>query len=489
MSSLVQAEDFYGNYPPQRVIGSECEYDIQLLTRSARTSQTGLYQPLLSDYMQPSAMRQVGFQTMTTNEDRPTAEHWLSNGALIYKDLGFFEYSTQEALGPRAAAAADAAGIIAVAKIVSASGHDEYHQGVFRRTGSAYPNQATSGYHQNFLVPADLPTRGDGQAMRVLATDVATRAWAWNGTVGQHGYEWSQKFRGIGKSFTTSLDDRASHGNKPLIMFRSLSNGDADVNPMAEWGRIELRGIDAPLSRTSMYLGFAATSLTLRLAEHWPIVKDKLQGVELRDPVRDMYRIATSRSLETLVQTVDGQMVTAGNIQEQLALAQIYLSGKVRLPADEVAATSLRLTAADYQQRTETSDSLEVLSTISDTARKLLVLRKHLPTDAVTSQDAKARGIDWFYDRIDTSAKGVGYGLRLASTVQAYANIDEKHVPQATVDQAFHKPDDTTRSSQRADFVNSQNPDVHKMYWSRAQDESGRRIVEWSDPYAGYEAA
>ena len=141
----------------------------------------------------------------------------------------------------------------------------------------------------------------------------------------------------------------------------------------------------------------------------------------------------------------------------------------------------LLLQAADYQRQVETTGDIRPMSAISDTARKLAVLRKHCNPQTIAGTNDHARGTDWFYDRIDTSSKGLGYGRRLATSA-----IDAEMVPQQLVDEALRLPDSGTRSSQRASFVNSQNPNMQYMYWSRASDTEGKTMQTWPDPYAAY---
>lgn len=489
MMRVVRAADFYSDTPPARIGGAECEYDLQLAGQiglDGETSTESFLANRVQAFLRNHVLRAAGYQALTLNDDGIAPDSYLSNGARAYRDLGFFEYCTPEVLGPANMAAADAAGILALERIVAAA--DRPHKGVYRRTGSAFNAERTAGYHQNFLMPSSLRDRSQLLAMPLLASNLATRAWSWSGTVGKAGYEWSQKHRGIGLSVSSNKNDRVGQGRKPMILVRGVFNEDHDVNPMPEWSRAEVRCADAPVSRTALYLGFAATSLVLRLGEHLPAVRGLLDDGLLQEPVTAMQQLAVHPTLEANLRLRDGRLVAADNVQESQLIAVRRLAEEVELPADELAAIPLLEQANSAQRLVRTEGDIGPLAVYCEAARKLRYLRRRFGSQplAMSHPDHReAVATDLLYDRVDRFKDGqrTGYGRQLAEAVPEWAASDERCVPQSLVDHFVKHPDAAARSAVRSDYVRGEPDTPDHIDWSGFGANRYAYDMRWRDPY------
>jgi hypothetical protein len=479
-------------------MGGECEYDVQFERYAAEESAEN-FQDILEqttrNVIRRAALNTRDYRRVIIDQPNTTIDVWLSNGARVYQDLSLLEYATPEVLGPRAAAAADAAGILAVEALVTAA--DLPITGLYRRTGSVMPlansystvrqREVTTGYHRNFIVPSSLLQKAGPQLAGILGSNLATSLWSWNGTLGPDGYEASQKYRGIGSVLSDSLDTRTVHGHKPMILYRSVGNHDHDVNPDWRWGRIEVRFADALFSRTANYLGFAATSLALRMAEHVDIIEDRLSDLVLDNPLRTMEKLATHPYAGSHTMA-DNRKFTADNLQESFAAAAEHLAQHVALPADEVAAIPLLFKAADLQRQAREQRDLRRLALIADTGRKFAILSRNFG-DTITNANSEALWADLSYDRIDHFGpkQRTGYG-RIAAAAGKYAEQDERYVPSAEVEYFRHGPPHDTRAADRAaciDVLDGTSPDeLRYMSWSGYGVTYRDNRNYWPNPFA-----
>lgn len=403
--SNVTAKSFYSDQPPPRIIGTECEYNVQTgVDKNGKEFRT-------KDYISREAIFEAGFAAVG---------QYLSNGARIYEEIGrHLEYSSPECLGPTQAAAADLAGVIAVKKIVKASGLP--HKGIYRITGSFLPGKegTTNGYHENYLIPRSVmdTTIVD----RLLPSFLASRTWAMSGSL-RRSFVLSQKVWGLGdnKPVTRVLERLTSAGNKPMCIMRPQSSDKDVIGTNNDWARAEVRFADAGLSPTNRFLGLAATSLALRLFEYSKKVGgvSQLDQLQLKNPVQAAKVFAGDLSFKKVVETDQGKKYSALDIQEAFAEFALELSNRVALPDDEVQAVHVLL---DLYQRLRQSDFASGdyygLDRLLDVAAKhQYLLTRHKPNE-LSSRNSEASQRNLLWDKIEPDGGGMLWWRRFPSLV------------------------------------------------------------------------
>lgn len=446
MSERITVHDYLSENPPARIIGTECEYNIQIPS-SDEDDEDPIY---LHYYISDEAIESAGLSHIGS---------FLSNGSRLYQDVGHLEYATPESLGPKQAAAADLAGIKVLRSIVT--GSDIPHEGIYRIAGANIPSKNvfmpvgghTNGYHENYLLPRGIAE--DELAYKILPTFFASRVWAMGGAVQTHGYGLSQKINGMGgEPVDYYLNRRTQSGNKPMIMIPN-SDYDSDVISDQDWARVELRYADPAHSPFVKYVGFAATSLVLRLIEHADKLHPKaLESIVLDDPVDAARTYAFDITFKNTSQTVYDKSVTAIDVGEHFVKLARQLSKKIELPTEELAA--LRLWA-DILQRMRRSSFAKSeyagLETLLDVAAKHRYIAGRTQDMRSTNPQAIKYAMAW--DRIDP---------------QGAAQIWWSKIPQPYVtdeDIAFltHWAP-PTRAAVRADMITNPGRKIDRIHWS-----------------------
>ncbi len=323
----IKPSSFFTNEPPERIVGVECEYNIQNTISETK-------KPDISEYISQQAMESAGIQSIRGYTD---------NGYRIYSDMGHAECCTPECLGPYQAAAADLAGIAIMSSIIEASGVD--HNGVYRVSGT-WPSgntNTTSGLHENFMAPASIAY--SLLLKSLLPTYYATRLGTMAGTIVDNQFRFSQKIHGIGGDPLSWRTDgrRTAHSNKPMALL--LSN---DIDTIdSGWLRLETRFADGPISLESRRHALATTSLILRMIENEELfMGDKPKDIGNFDdiiivrPLEAAQKFMSDLSLKSTVLVESGKRMTMLDIQEQLAKNVLYLCDRVNLPSDEVTAAN-----------------------------------------------------------------------------------------------------------------------------------------------------
>lgn len=404
---MISPHDFYSYTPPDRIIGLECEYNLQLgINPLTFTSYS------VSDYL--------GIHAMNATNLRYAGE-FFENGSRIYVDGGALEYATPGCLGPRQAVAADQAGILIMQAVAGASSLP--HKGLYRLTGTTFnPDQkhVTAGYHENLLIPR--------QAMDSILIDallpsfLASRIYAMSGTVRGDSYVFSQKVWGIGgnpisRSLNRGHDRRLAYGNKPMALI-TPPDRDATVAGSNRWARLEVRFADACISPTARYLGLAALSLVLRLIEHnRKLGKNRLLDLGLVTPVAASRLFASDLTLRKTAKTNGGNEFTALDIQEELLALMSELNEIIELPEDEQQVIEhLRkiidqLRACDPEQAEYASlgDELDIA------ARHEFLTRNRHPED-VTARDPDVVAETLFWDKVYPNGGGMIWWSKHPST-------------------------------------------------------------------------
>ena len=445
----VKPSSFFTNDPPERIIGVECEYNIQNTINEFKKHD-------ISEYISQQAIESAGFQSIRGFTD---------NGYRIYSDVGHAECCTPECLGPYQAAAADLAGVAIISSIIEASGVD--HNGVYRVSGT-WPSgstNTTSGLHENFMAPASISY--SRLLKLLLPTYYATRLGTMAGTVVENEYRFSQKIHGIGGDPLAWRTDgrRTAHSNKPMALLLNNDVGTIDSG----WLRLETRFADGPISLESRRHALATTSLILRMIENEEIfMGDKPKDIGNFDdiiiarPLEAAQEFMSDLSLKSTVLVESGKRMTMLDIQEQLAKNVLYLCDQINLPTDEVTAAHKWPEIYDAFRR---SDPLK-----ADYDKYLLydfgIASKHSwlthKKDAFTKGDteAKTRSLQW--DRIIPRGNAL--------------SLLEKTCDDPQVEKLKRSPPDT-RAKLRSKFIskNDSSDDVSYLNWKYAKKDGIER--------------
>lgn len=446
MKEVITPQDYFSDAPPQRIIGSECEYNVQMPPKVDIT--------FIGQYINAYAIESAGYEHFGS---------FLSNGGRLYPDVKHLEYATPECLGPRQAAAADLAGITVMKDVVSASGNR--HGGLFRiaglNTGSSSSwvpaDGHTSGYHENYMTPRSVAQ--DMQIAETLPTFLASRVWAMGGAVQRYGYGLSQKINGIGgKLVDDNMDRRVNNPDKPMVLIPSATD-DEDVFNNPQWARIEVRYADPLLSPVARYVGFAATSLVLRLIEHSHKLPAKaLNAITLRDPLEAARAFARDTSFTATEWTVYDKSVSVINIGESYIDLIDTLSEIVELPKDELDAIPLW---ADFLDRMRASSfdrqdyfGLEFLLDIAAKHRYIKKITDDLSRD---NSNAVARSLLW--DRIDPVGAGMKWWINYKNDI-----IDPTEIAKLVT---IPPP---TRARRRAKRIKRRSKSLANINWATTTD-------------------
>lgn len=365
---------------PERLIGLEVEYAVlvngerepEKLVNGEYIESAGLSQQF-GTYPKP---KNIGWQV------------WLGKGGgNIHTDVGHLEHCTYEMLGPRRATAADFGGMTVVSRLCDAymRANPDKKVKAFRRAGDTIGEKTeTNGLHVNLLIPRWVLDERAQLLVEKSSTHLATRSWAWSGTVGPDGFELSQKAAGIGSMVTTQSDTppRTTRGGKPMGWVKIPSN-DSDILIGEDWSRFEVRHDEAGFSHAARFLGIGALSLMLRLIEHQEKLKGKLKDMALTDnillrPVAAAHAVSRDLTLRQPLQTCSGKTMTAIDIQEHDALMAMELSKEVELPSDELLACRMWLDICDRMRKADPSKrELDSIIDFVDFAPKLLYVSKN----------------------------------------------------------------------------------------------------------------
>jgi proteasome accessory factor A len=450
----VLPEDFLSATPPPRMIGIECENNLQTANK----------QP--SEYVT---------QEILAKADIKSHDRFLGNGGKLYIDLGNLEYDTPECPGPRQAAIHERAGVLVMQDIIAASDYD--HRGLYRNSGSSIQDSngntttMTSGTHKNFLVPRSVTETELFD--RFLPGHLATRMYAMGGKVGEQGYEFSQKIAGIGGlAIIHRVERRTDYGNKPMAMVPPAFN-DLDTIGNAKMARLEVRLADPIMSPLGAFLDVATTSLVLRLLEHPELIsKQLLSTIELANPVEAGKLFSKDLSWKATADTTSGQQATFISIQRAYAEAAASLSDHVALPEDELLAIDLWLAFCDKAALAKPLDAEygTLIHEYDFAARHYYLVRK-LGARALASDNPVAvqRSLGW--DRIYPIGGSLMYWARQPNPI--YTN-------EAVIAAKSQPP--KSRAMIRADIINSGDPNKWVHSWSNVTTRPGR-TVKLSDAY------
>lgn len=379
-------DSFFSEAPPERYIGTECEYNLQY--------GDGLNPGLFID---SRALAKIGIKK---------AHSMLSNGAKTYRDLGHIEYDSAEALGPREAAIADIAGVLVMSQMVQNTGLP--HKGLYRVTGTFMANGessgqvdgATSGYHENYLFPRFVSR--SAWLDRVVPAHLASRLWAWVPTLRENGMTLSQKAAGVGgRPVERTIVRVTDHGNKPMCIIPPTSS-DYDVTGEGRWSRLEVRFADAGQSPFGRYMSHGTNSLVLRMVEHIDkLSARKLNKLTLVNPAHAAHVYGQDLTLCSVASTADGRYVSALDVQEALSELAHDLTDVIELPPDERMVPDLWTDLIDRLRLSNPEDcDWQDLEKLIDLAAKASFLLERYYPDELVSGNSDAMSANLLWDRV-----------------------------------------------------------------------------------------
>lgn len=459
----MQAKEFYADQPPKRIIGTECEYNLQNTVEcNGRTIQ-------LHEYIGEEATAAAGLHR---------TYNFLSNGGKLGLDVEHVEYSTAEALGPQQALVSDTAGKIVAARVIEASGYP--HRGLFRTSGTFLDvpdgvnniNEKTSGYHENYLIPRDLTESLTSNS--VMATFLATRVMSMSGMVRNGKYVYSQKMSGIGGPVVMGYNRRACNGDKFMAIIPD-SQKDKDTINDDQWARLEVICGDPSQAPLSRFLAFGSTSLVLRMLEHQELYGDRLQDISLARPVEDAHTIdGDDPNLDNTYETVKGNKLSVLDIQEAFVEYAYELMEEIDLPKDEINAINLWGETNDLLRRNRINPAKmgnELPKRLEIAARFAYLSRKARDNDYdLSSPEIAQFNLGW--DCI--SPKG--------GSMQWWDRIGTSLMTQDEVERLTRLPPTNTRAAIRGRFVADHNSsDIAAISWGTIN--LNNKMVSLRDPY------
>jgi Pup amidohydrolase len=242
----------------------------------------------------------------------------LTNGARLYNDHTHPEYATPECRGLADLVAQDRAGerilLMCARKRTEmlTKGEVRIYKNNTDFDGHSY------GCHENYLMRRDTPF---DRIVRALLPFLATRQiFAGAGKAGVEGgdraplYQISQR----GEFFETVASVDTMH-RRPLVNTRDEPHADP-----AKYRRLHVIVGDANMSETITALKVGTAALVLDLVED-----DDLPDLELKDAVLATRDIARDQSRRWLVQTTDGRLIPAVDVQRAyLARAERRYAGR-----------------------------------------------------------------------------------------------------------------------------------------------------------------
>ena len=322
----------------KRLMGLETEYglyiegvDVSKLTDEARAFVECIPTKAAWDYGDESPLRDVrGFRaaTLTTNpkddevEQRsgrmrprhPGEDHVdrvLSNGARLYHDHGHPEYSTPECIDARDLVTHDRAGELLMLEAARAYSEKTGRYAALYKNNTDY-HAMSYGHHENYLFQRQMPFE---QLVHAFLPFLVTRIiYTGAGKVGTEratsprniNYQLSQR----AEFFDTIMSVDTLH-RRPLMNTRDEPHADSQ-----SWRRLHVICGDANLSEFSTALKVGTASLVLDVIE-----LGYGAPIELKDPVRAIRELSCDSEWKWLVESTDGQSISAIEIQRAYWLA------------------------------------------------------------------------------------------------------------------------------------------------------------------------
>lgn len=371
-------------------------------TEDARSDVRGFHVDKLSQDPNDAQFDRPGTAAQSPSADR--CDRVLVNGARLYNDHGHPEYSTPECCDLRSLVAHDKAGeriVLDCARARSAA---------IGKTVDIFKNNtdfhgASYGTHESYLMRRDVPWE---RVVENMGTFLATRIlYAGAGKVGCEErnanalYQISQR-----ADFFSVLQSVDTLHNRPLVNTRDEAHGDA-----VRFRRLHVIAGDANMSEYATALRVGATNLVVALIESgWQT------PAQLKDPVKAIKHISRDASYKWQVETTDGEMLSAIDVQRTFLRA----ARDLELPNSEWV----------LDEWTETLDALEQdpfsLSDRLDWVAKKSLLDAFVEAEELDwkNDTLTLQSLDLAYHNVDHEA-GLYYGLVDAGAMRTLVTEEE----------------------------------------------------------------
>lgn len=395
----------------------------------------------------------------------------LQNGARLYVDHAHPEYSSPEVMSAREGVLYDRAGE-EIAR--AAMGMVDTADGVPSLT--LYKNNTDGkgqsyGTHENFLVDRAVPF---DRLSEILLPFFATRqilVGAGRVGIGTRGIEPGYQISSRADFFENEVGLETTL-NRPIVNSRDEPHADA-----SRFRRLHVIVGDANLYETSTFLKLAMTSLVLAVAELEEATgQHLLPELHLSDPVRTLQEISHDLTLTRRYRTLEGENLTALEIQHRYREAV-----EVAL-----AATGKEADAETREALTLWKELLDLLAT--DRARaadRIEWVGKHL----LIEQFRARHGLEWQDPRL--MALDIQYSdLRLDHSLytrMVQAGRVAVRVSEAEVREAVTSPPESTRAYVRGTLVRAHRSDLDSAGWDTVTiaHEGAALTCRFADPTVG----
>lgn len=301
----------------------------------------------------------------------------LRNGARLYVDHAHPEYSSPEVMTAREGVLYDRAGEeIARAAMAAVEGADGVPDVALYKNNTDGKGQSY-GTHENYCVDRDIPF---SRICDVLIPFFATRqilVGAGRVGIGPRGEEAGFQISSRADFFEATVGLETTL-NRPIVNSRDEPHSDA-----GRFRRLHVIVGDANQYESSTFLKLAVTSLVLSVLEYEQRTGETfLPDIDLIDPVHALHDISHDLTLDRRYDTVQGESLTAIEIQQRYRAA-------VRDALDAAGATADAETAEALDLWASLLDALE--SDWAAAAQHIEWVGKH----ALLEQFRARHGLEW----------------------------------------------------------------------------------------------
>ena len=335
----------------------------------------------------------------------------LANGGRLYVDGAHPEYSTPECSNPRELVAYERAGERVIAQCLQALSQATGEERFFLYKNNSDGKGNSYGYHENYLLPRDIPF--DTIAQVLLPFFVTRQIYAGAGKVGAENntdpidYQISQR-----ADFFECLQDLNTMVKRPIINTRDEPHGDP-----SRFRRLHVIVGDANMAEISTYLKVGTTAIIMEMIE----AGVEFPKIELEDPVNAIKTISRDLTISTPLK------LTAGGRMPALEVQRAYL----RSAHDFFATRNLSPITKDVLVRWETVlDKLEEdpmqLCRELDWVAKRQMIHAYMDRKGCPWSDPRIALLDLQYHDMRPD-KGLYYTLEQSNRIDRLLRDEEIH--------------------------------------------------------------
>jgi proteasome accessory factor A len=442
----------YTDVVERRIFGLENEYGVTCTFRGQRR--------LSPDEVARYLFRRVVHWGRSSNV-------FLENGARLYLDVGSHpEYATPECDTVVDLVAHDKAGERVLEALLGAAEVRLHEEGI---SGEIYlfKNNTDSagnsyGCHENYLVAR----QGEFARMaEVLIPFFVTR----------------QVFTGAGKVLHGPrgahfcISQRAEHiwegvssattRSRPIINTRDEPHADAE-----RYRRLHVIVGDSNMSEFTTFLKVSVTDLVLRMVEENTVMRD----LTLENPIRAIREISHDLSCGRKLRLANGRELSALEIQEE------YLDRALRFAESRGLDGITRGTLREWERALGAlrDGALERIASKVDWVAKYLLIERYREKHGLPLSHPKVALLDLAYHDVNRD-RGLYYLLERKGSMARV--VDERDVQQA-----MHRPPQTTRARLRGEFIRQakQRRRDYTVDWVHLKlNDQAQRTVLCKDPF------